>query len=72
MLQTVIIPGQTNVNFQIPVDYIGKRVEITCYPVDDKKPRKTFGEYFGLMPAEDAQKLREHTERARKEWDRLT
>jgi hypothetical protein len=76
MVRTVITPGQTNVSFQIPENYIGKRVEITCIAMDDlaevKKTRKTLGDFYGLMSAEEAQKLREHTEKARKEWDRLT
>jgi hypothetical protein len=75
MIHTVITPGQTNVSFQIPEDYIGKRVEITCHPLDDavmgKKHQKTLGDFFGLLSAEGAQSLREHTERVRKEWDRL-
>jgi hypothetical protein len=75
MVQTVITPGQTNVSFQIPENYIGKRLEITCQPVDDtingKKHQKTLGDFFGLLSAEGAQGLREHTKRVRKEWDRL-
>jgi hypothetical protein len=75
MVQTVITPGQTNVSFQIPENYIGKRVEITCHPVDDavngKKHQKTLGDFFGVLSEESYQRLKEHTERVRKEWDRL-
>jgi hypothetical protein len=75
MVRTVITPGQADVSFKIPENYIGKRVEITCLPLDDfameNKPKATLGEFFGLLSAEDAQSLREHTKRVREEWDRL-
>jgi hypothetical protein len=75
MIHTVITPGQTNVSFQIPVDYIGKRVEITCHPLDDtvveKKPEVTLGDFYGVLSKETGQKLKEHAKRVRKEWDRL-
>jgi putative transposon-encoded protein len=75
MIQTVITPGQTSVSFQIPVDYVGKRVEITCHPLDDvlvgKKHQKTLGDFFGVLSEESYLRLKEHTERVRKEWDRL-
>jgi hypothetical protein len=74
MIQTVITPGQTNVSFQIPENYIGKKVKITCLPVDDvveiRKPRKTLADFYGVLSKEEGQSLREHTERARKEWGR--
>jgi hypothetical protein len=49
MVHTVITPGQTNVSFQIPENYIGKRVEITCLAVDDlpKNEISQFGKMIG-------------------------
>jgi hypothetical protein len=75
MVHTVITSGQTNVSFQIPVDYIGKRLEITCHPLDDtvveKKPKVTLADLYGILSEEEYQQFKEHTERVRKEWDRL-
>jgi hypothetical protein len=75
MIRTVITPGQTNVYFQIPENYIGKRVEITCFALEDlvekKKPEVNLADFYGVLSKEEGQALREHTERVRKEWDRL-
>jgi hypothetical protein len=75
MIQTVITPGQTSVSFQIPENYIGKRLEITCNPLDDltveKKPKVNLADFYGVLSKESGQRLREHAKRVRKEWDRL-
>jgi hypothetical protein len=69
--RTVITPQQSNINLEIPEEYIGKKVEVTFKEVNEAKEKATLGDFFGLLSAEDAQSLREHTERVRNEWDRL-
>jgi hypothetical protein len=69
----VITPRQTDIKLLIPENYIGKKVEIIFFAVDEmeEKPnQKTLGDFFGLLSEEEGRQLREYTSQARKEWDR--
>ena len=84
MVRTVITPSQTDVRLAIPENYIGKKVEVTFFALEelfeDKQPhlcfaqsamQKTLGDFFGVLAENDFQQLKEYTTQARKEWDRV-
>ena len=75
MVRTVITPRQTDIRLAIPENYIGKKVEVTFFALEelfeDKQPQKTLGDFFGVLAENDFQQLKEYTTQARKEWDRI-
>jgi len=75
MVRTVITPRQTDIRLAIPENYIGKKVEVTFFALEelfeDKQPQKTLGDFFGVLAENDFQQLKEITSQARKEWDRV-
>ena len=75
MVRTVIIPKQSDIRLAVPENYIGKRIEITCFALDelleDKPPQKTLGNFFGVLGEDDFQQMKEYTTQARKEWNRV-
>lgn len=72
MIRTVITPDQTDIHLSIPANYVGKPIEITFLALDelDQRPEKTMGDFLGLLSREAYNRLKEHTEQARKEWNR--
>jgi hypothetical protein len=59
----------------IPNSYIGKEIEVLLYAteelVEEKiKPKKSMADFSGILSENDYQSLKEHTEQARKEWNR--
>jgi len=75
MVRTVITPSQTDIRLAIPENYVGKKVEVTFFALEelfeDKQPQKTLGDFFGVLAENDYQQLKEYTTQARKEWDRV-
>jgi hypothetical protein len=76
MTKTIITPKNGSYNLAIPEEYIGKQVEILLYSLDEvaeeKKvqTQKTMGDFWGILSESDYQLLKQHTEQARKEWNR--
>ena len=72
MVRTIVIPEQNNVLLSMPDTYIGKTVEITFLALDELSlpSQKMMGDFVGLLPSEDYQQLKNHTQQARSEWDR--
>ena len=77
MVRTSITPDQTDVHISVPKSYIGRKLEVLLYPVDelisgsDEKPlKKKPSDYFGTMSDEEAEMLRKHVEQSRNEWER--
>jgi hypothetical protein len=76
MTKTIITPKNGNYNLVIPEEYIGQQIEILLYSLDEvdeeKKvqPKKTMGYFWGIFSESDYQLLKQHTQQARKEWNR--
>ena len=75
MVRTIITPDNTNVNLSIPSDYVGRKIEVMYYPVDElieEKPLtpKTMASFRGLLSEAEGNELQEHIKRSRNEWDR--
>jgi len=73
MMRTTITPMQSNVHLLIPNNYIGKKIEITFFALDEleeKQPQKTLGDFLGILPENEYHQLKEHILQARQEWNR--
>lgn len=77
MVKTHITPLQNTYNLAIPKKYIGKKVEILIYSIDEvqvEKPIKsTMADFWGILSDETAADLHNLTNTGREEWEkRLT
>lgn len=76
MIRTVLIPDNTDVHLSIPNDYVGRKIEVMCYPLDElveeneSEPPKSMASFKGLLSAEEADQLQEYVKKSREEWDR--
>jgi hypothetical protein len=72
MVRTIITPKHTDIHLSIPETYVGKTVEITFLVLDEpeQQPKKTLGDFWGLLSEEEYLQLKDHTQQARKEWNR--
>ena len=75
MLKTVITPRESTYSLPIPVQYIGKSVEVLLFSTDElvekKEPnRKKPSEFFGSLSVSEGEKFQEYVTNSRLEWDR--
>lgn len=74
MIKTLITPHDNKYTLSIPENYIGKKVEILVYSLDEvneeKKPKKSLADFCGILSENEYLALKEHTEQARDEWNR--
>lgn len=76
MIKTVVTPEKTSYNLIIPAKYIGRKIEILLYALDEVSEeknilsKKSMADFSGVLSENDYQALKEHTEKARKEWNR--
>lgn len=75
MIKTVVTPQNNNLYLLIPDNYVGREIEVLLYAKDelqeDKvKPKKSMANFSGILSEHDYQSLKNHTEQARKEWNR--
>ena len=78
MTKTIATPQENSYTVDIPNSYIGKRIEILIYSLDeiaDEKTvvtKKTMADFWGVLGDATANDLREKTEQSRASWeDRL-
>ena len=55
MTRTIITPMQTDINLLIPREYVGKRIEVVFFALDDPK-EKEFGDFLGFLPESESRK----------------
>ena len=73
MVRAILTPDNTHIEFDIPVEYIGKRVEITCLPLDDLNngaKKKTMSDFWGILSGETAKGMHTQINKSREEWER--
>lgn len=76
MVRTVLIPKDTNVHLSIPKNYVGRKIEVMCYPVDELVEEnetispKNMSSFKGLLSSDEADQLQEYVKKSREEWDR--
>ena len=71
MIKTTIIPQQTNINILVPQNYIGKKIEVLLYAVDEittYAPKNvTMADFWGVISDETAQKLHKNVAESKEE-----
>ena len=75
MTRTIVTPQQGNVHLPIPPCYIGRRIEVSFFALDELEaeeglPQSTLGDFSGILSEKDYLQLKDHTAKARKEWNR--
>jgi hypothetical protein len=76
MVRTVLIPKDTNVHLSIPKNYVGRKIEVMCYPVDELVEEnemiapKNMSSFKGILSSDEADQLQEFVKKSREEWDR--
>jgi len=75
MIRTLLTPQQQNISIQVPQSYVGKPIEVLLFALDEPteekiKPKKSMSDFCGILSEKEYQSLKEHTEQARKEWNR--
>ena len=74
MIRTTITPQQADVLISVPPQYIGKKLEVLLYAVEEVTEEvastATMAQFWGILGDEAAQDLREASIRSRDEWDR--
>ena len=74
MIRTTIIPTDTDIHLSIPEDYVGKEIEVMCYPLDEltqtKTPVKKMVDFKQILTVEEADNLQNYVKKSREEWNR--
>lgn len=76
MLKTTVTPEKAQIQFSIPAEYIGRKLEVLLYPVDEvteqqsTKPSVTMEQFKGILDNETAERLQKEITKSREEWDR--
>lgn len=78
MIKTVAIPQNNSYNLAIPNNYIGKKIEILFYALDEvaeqniaPKRTKLSDKYKGIISKEQGENLNEHIKQMRNEWNTI-
>lgn len=76
MIRTFVTPHNQIIKLEIPKKYIGKKIEILLYSIeemDEDEPEKTniklSSKYRGMLSSENANKIRKHLEQSRNGWE---
>ena len=75
MTKIIITPQNNTYTLAIPNKYIGKKIEIVVHELEEVVEekiiaKKTMADFSNILSETDYQSLKEHTEKARKEWNR--
>ena len=77
MVRTIITPEQTDIRISVPPSYVGRKLEVMLYPVDEliddtvKKPNaKKPSDFAGTLSKEEGERFHEYLKQARSEWNR--
>jgi len=76
MLKTTVTPEKAQIQFSIPDEYVGRKLEVLLYPVDEitetqeTKPAVTMKQFKGILDKETAERLQKEVTKSRNEWNR--
>ena len=77
MVRTSITPEQTDIHLSVPMNYVGRKIEVLIYPVDEltdelanEMPKKKPSDFAGTLSKEEGEKFHEYLKQARNEWER--
>ena len=78
MIKTIATPQNNSLNITIPNDYIGRKIEILFYALDELTEQspgpqkvKLSDKYKGIISKEQGQDLNEHVKQMRSEWNTI-
>lgn len=78
MIKTIVTPQKNSYNLAIPKDYIGKKIEILFYALDEiaeqnntPKEIKLSDKYKGTISKEQGADLNNHIKQMRSEWNTI-
>lgn len=75
MIRTSITPQQADIHISVPPQYIGKKLEVLLYAIDEvESPAETstpsvMAQFWGILSDETAQDILQRSEASRAEWD---
>lgn len=76
MVRTVVIPNNKTIHFDIPQNYVGKKIEVIAFAIDEGEeeaqevlPVNTMSQFWGVMSNTVADDLNEQIKLSRNEWD---
>jgi hypothetical protein len=74
MIKTTFTPDNSNYNLVIPNNYIGKKIEVIFYAVDEviesvQKPKKNMADFWGTISDETAKEMHKELEESRNDWE---
>ena len=69
------MPRESTYSLPIPMQYIGKKVEVSLYPAEkvseDKNPNnKKPSDFFGSLSVSEGEKFQKYVANSRLEWNR--
>ena len=74
MIRTSVTPQQSFLNIAIPQNYIGKKVEVLLYAVDeileDQPKTQSMADFWNSISDETAAKLHNNVNQIREEWQK--
>ena len=73
MVRTIVIPDDTHIQLDVPADYVGKKVEVNVFLIDEINstgPKKTMADFLGILSAKTGDALQENISKSRNEWER--
>jgi len=75
MLKTVITPQKSAYSLSIPSNYIGRKLEVLLYAIDElsenpKPNRKQPSDFFGTLSIQEGEEFQKYITTSRLEWDR--
>ena len=75
MLRTLITPQESTYTLTIPAHYIGRKVEVLLYSIDELVENKETGkkkpsDFFGTLNVSEGEKFQEYVSNSRMEWNR--
>jgi len=73
MVRTILTPEHTHIELDIPAEYVGKKIEIICFSLNELEPpqaKKSMSDFWGTLSDQTSDDLRKHIQDSRNEWER--
>lgn len=75
MIRTVVTPESQTVSIDVPKSYVGKKIEVLLYAVDELIEREpqcmgNAASFKGIFSEAEAVQFHHYLKQARNEWDR--
>jgi hypothetical protein len=73
MIRTIITPDTKTVSFEVPENYLGKKIEVIAFAVDEgiqHVSKKTMADFWGVISKERAAKWIDEVNQSKDEWEK--